>query len=165
VQIPKGRQYMFHFKGATVVLVLLISAAALAQSGTPVTYTYDASVTNQVTVNQCSVGEPVALNGTVHFSYSFTTDSSGVNQFTVSAANTLTGVGQNTGTPYVADDSDQYTSNTSDLSADLTVELRSNLKSQGSAPSLILVQSLHVTVDVSGNISAQVVGNSTNCGS
>jgi hypothetical protein len=154
-------------KCVTVLMatLLLCAAAALAQSGTPVTYTYDASIANQVTVNQCSIGEPVALNGTVKFSYSVTTDSSGVNHFTVSAANTMTGVGQTTGAPYVANDSDQYNSSTSDASTDLTVELRSDLKSQGSTPSLTLVQSLHITVDVSGNISAQVVGNSTNCGS
>ena len=157
---------MFHCKRVTVLLALVVcAAAALAQSGTPVTYTYDASVTNQVTVNQCSIGEPVALNGTVNFSYSVTTDTSGVNHFTVSAANTLTGVGQTTGTPYVANDSDQYNSSTSDSSTDLTVELKSDLKSQGAAPSLTLVQSLHITVDVSGNIGVQVVGNSTKCGS
>src|SRR5215471_3923044 len=120
----------------TLLLALLLHPAALAQSGTPVTNTYDLSVTNQVTVNQCSIGEPVALNGTVHFSYSVATDSSGVNHFTVSAANALTGVGQNTGTPYVANDSDEYTTNTSESSADLTVELKSDLKSHGSAPRL-----------------------------
>lgn len=157
-------------KGMAVLLTILLAllmcaAAAQAQSGTPVTNTYDVSVTNQVTVNQCSIGEPVALNGAVHFSYSVSTDSSGVNHFTVSAANTLTGVGQNTGTAYVANDSDEYNSNTGDSSADMTVELRSDLKSQGSAPSLNLVQSLHITVDVSGNISAQVAANMTNCGS
>jgi hypothetical protein len=153
-------------KRVTVLMALLLcAAAALAQSGTPLTNSYDALVTNQVTVNQCSIGEPVALNGTVHISYSVSTDSSGVNHFTVTASNNLTGLGQTTGTAYVANDSDDFDSNTSDSSADMTVELTSNLKSQGSAPSLTLVQTLHIVVDTSGNISAQVVGNTTGCGS
>ena len=158
---------MFHSsKRVTVLLALLLcAAAALAQSGTPVTNSYDALVSNQVTVNQCSIGEPVALNGTVHFSYSVSTDSSSVNHFTVTAGDNLTGLGQTTGTAYVANDSDDFDSNTSDSSADMTVELRSNLKSQGSTPGMTLVQTLHIVVDTSGNISAQVVSNSTGCGS
>ena len=153
-------------KCVTVSMALLLCvAAALAQSGTPVTNSYDALVSNQVTVNQCSIGEPVALNGTVHFSYSVSTDSSSVNHFTVTAGNNLTGLGQTTGTAYVANDSDDFDSNTSDSSADMTVELRSNLKSQGSTPGMTLVQTLHIVVDTSGNISAQVVSNSTGCGS
>ncbi len=158
-------------RGMAVLLTLLLALqvstpAALGQSAaTPVTYTYTAYVDNQTTVNNCSVGEPVALNGTVQFTYQFTTDTSGVNHFSIHAGNNLNGIGQTTGTNYVASDSDDYSSNTSDTSADLTVELKSDLKSQGSAPSLSLVQSLHITADTSGNISAQVVGNSTGCGS
>ena len=92
-------------------------------------------------------------------------DSSGANHFTVTAGDNLTGLGQTTGTAYVANDSDDFDSNTSDSSADMTVELRSNLKSQGSTPGMTLVQTLHIVVDTSGNISAQVVSNSTGCGS
>lgn len=154
----------------TAVLVTMLSALLLCAAGTmaqstSVTNTFDLSVTDQTTVNQCSVGEPVALNGVVHFSYSVSTDSSGVNHFTINAASDLGGVGQNTGTTYVASDSDDYSSNGTDPSVDMTVELKSNLKSQGSAPGLTLVQSLHITVDTTGNISAQVVSNSTGCGS
>ena len=158
---------MFHSsKRVTVLMALLLcAAAALAQSGTPVTNSYDALVSDQVTVNQCSIGEPVALNGTVHFSYSVSTNSSSVNHFTVTAGDNLTGLGQTTGTAYVANDSDDFDSNTSDSSADMTVELRSNLKSQGSTPGMTLVQTLHIVVDTSGNISSQVVSNSTGCGS
>lgn len=147
----------------TLSALLLCAAAAMAQS-TSVTNTFDLSVTDQTTVNQCSVGEPVALNGVVHFSYWVNTDSSGVNHFTINAASDLGGVGRNTGTAYVASDSDDYSSNGMDPSADVTVELKSALKSQGSSPGLNLVQSLHITVDTTGNISAQVVGNTTGCG-
>ncbi len=151
----------------TLLLALQVSTpAALAQSAAPpVVYTYTAYVDNQTAVNNCSAGEPVVLNGTVQFSYQFTTDTSGVNHFSITAASKLTGIGQNTGTAYVGSDSDDYSSNTSDTSADVTVELRSQLASQGSAPSLMLIQSLHITVDTSGNISAQVAGNTTQCGS
>jgi hypothetical protein len=157
---------MFHRSTSlTVLLALLLGLGmALAQSA-PVTNSYDLIVTDQKTVNTCSSGEPVSLNGVMHFSYSVSTDSSAVNHFSVSVANNLTGVGQNTGTYYAANDSDQYNSNNDDTSADLTVELKSDLKSQGSAPGMTLVQSLHIVVDTSGNISAQVVSNATGCGS
>jgi hypothetical protein len=107
----------------------------------------------------------VALNGAVHIQSSVTTDSTGVSYFRITAANNLTGIGQTTGTSYAAADSDDYSSNTSDPSADMTVELKSDLKSQGANTSLTLVQSLHIVVDTTGNISAQVVSNSTSCGS
>src|SRR5438132_13380930 len=119
-------------KCVTVSMALLLCvAAALAQSGTPVTNSYDALVSNQVTVNQCSIGEPVALNGTVHFSYSVSTDSSSVNHFTVTAGNNLTGLGQPTGTAYVANGSDDFDSNASYSSADMTLQLTSSWKSPG----------------------------------
>jgi hypothetical protein len=149
---------------AFLTVMLLTAAGTLAQS-TPMTTSYDINVANQVTVNTCSAGEPVSLNGTVHIESTATTDSSGVNSFTVTATNNLSGIGQTTSASYVAADSDQYSSNTSDPSADLTVELKSDLKSQSATPSLTLVQSLHLVVDASGNISAQVVSNSTSCGS
>jgi hypothetical protein len=158
---------MLHSSKSVGVLgaILLCAAGALAQSGTPVTNSYDAAITNQVTVNQCSIGEPVALDGVLHVSYSVTTDSSGVNQFTVTAANDVTGSGQKTGIAYAASDSADYNSNTTDSSADMTVELKSDLKPQGSAPGLTLVQSLRIVVDTSGNVSAQVVSSTTGCGS
>ena len=127
--------------------------------------TYDLPVTDQLTVNTCSMGEPVTLNGTIHFSYSVTTDSTGVNHFAITAANQLTGVGKNSGLPYVADESDEYDSNNDDPSADVTVELKSDLKPQSGGAGLTLVQSLQIVVDTTGNISAQVVSNATSCGS
>src|SRR5262249_52193951 len=131
----------------------------------PVTNTFTAYVDSQATVNNCSAGEPVALNGTVVFSYQVSTDSTGANQFSVTATNNLTGVGQTTGTGYVAADSNDYASSTSDSSKDMTVELSSDLKSQGNAPSMTLVQTLHITMDTSGIISADILGNASNCGS
>ena len=149
---------------AVLTVLLLTAGSALAQS-TPTTNSYDINVADQVTVNTCSTGEPVSLNGVVHIQSSVTTDSSGVNYFTITAATNLTGIGQTTSASYAAADSDDYSSNTSDLSADMTVELKSDLKSQGGNPTLTLVQSLHIAVDASGNVSAQVVSNSTSCGS
>lgn len=149
---------------AGIITALLICAAvALGQSA--VSNSYDANLSNAVTVNNCSSGEPVALNGDVQVSYSVTTDSAGNNHFSISAANNLTGSGQTTGTAYVASDSDTYSSNTTDPSADLTVELKSALTSQNGGAGLNLVQSLHIVADTSGNISVQVVANTTSCGS
>ena len=143
--------------------LLLCAAGAVAQS--PVTSSYDINLNNAVTVNGCATGEPVALDGTVHIDLSASTGGAGGSHFTITAADNLTGSGQTTGTAYTAGDSDTYISNSDEPSADLTVELKSDLKSQGSTPGLTLVQSLHIVVDTTGNISAQVVGNSTSCGS
>ena len=161
----KGENQMFHRSTCiTVLLALLLGLGiALAQSA-PVTNSYDLIVTGQKTVNTCSSSEPVSLNGVMHFSYSVSTDSSAVNRFSITVANSLTGVGQNTGTYYAANDSDQYSSNNDDASADLTVELKSDLKSQGSTPGMTLVQLLHIVVDTTGNITAQVASNTTGCG-
>jgi hypothetical protein len=148
----------------TFLLVLQVPAALGQSAAPPVTYTYTALVANQTTINNCSAGEPVALNGTVQFSYQFTTDSSGMNHFTISAANNLNGIGQTTSTNYVASDSSDYMVNSSQASAEATVELKADLVSQGSAPSMTLVQTLDIVVDTSGNISAQVTGNTTQCG-
>ena len=150
--------------GFLAALVLMTcTAGALAQSA--VTNSYDINLSNAVTVNNCSTGEPVALNGDVNVSYSVSTDSAGNNNFSIKTASNLTGSGQKTGASYTASDSDSYSSNTADASADLIVELKSALASQSGGSGLILVQSLHIVVDTTGNMSVQVVGNTTNCGS
>src|SRR3989442_1317184 len=102
-------------KGVVITLAILLlaflanTAVAFGQSATPpVTYTYTAYVDNQVTVNNCSAGEPVALHGTVQVTYQFNTDASGVNHFSITAANTLTGIGQSTTGNYTASDSADY---------------------------------------------------------
>lgn len=150
-------------RAGMLAALLMCAVASLGQSA--VSNSYDINLNNAVTVNSCSSGEPVALDGTVHLDASITTDAAGVNHFSVSAAGNLMGGGQTTGTTYTANDSDTYASNNDDTSADLTVELKYDLNSQGAAPSLTLIQSLHIVVNTTGNITAQVVGNSTSCGS
>src|SRR5207253_8936043 len=171
LELQGGSQMLHSSRRLTVSLGVLFlafamcTAVAFGQAAPPATYSHDAYLDNQVTVNNCSAGEPVALNGNMHFQYSFTMGSDGVNHFAITAANNLAGVGQTTSTNYVANDSNDYTVNSSSPSADLTVDLKSDLVAQDSAPSLTLVQTLHITVDTSGNISAQVVSNATQCGS
>lgn len=145
-----------------LVPLLVCAAGAFGQSS--VTNSYDINVNNQIALNSCSTGEPVALDGTVHIDASVNTDDAGVNHFAVKAAGNLMGTGQTTGIAYMANDSDEYSSDVDDSSADLTVELKSDLKPQGQASSLTLVQRLHIVVDTRGNISAQVVSNSASCG-
>jgi hypothetical protein len=139
--------------------LLLFSAGALAQASN----SYDVNLSAVGAVNQCSIGEPVELSGTVQVSYSVT-NNNGVNQFAITAANDLTGAGQKTGATYAAGDSDDYSSNNDDPSADVTVELKSDLKPQAGAAAMTLVQGLHIVVDTMGNITAEVVSNTTNCG-
>jgi hypothetical protein len=139
--------------------LLLFSAAAFAQASN----SYDVNLSAVGAVNQCSIGEPVALSGTVHVSYSVT-NNNGVNQYAITAANDLTAVGQKTGAAYLAGDSDDYSSNNDDPTADVTVELKSDLKPQAGAAAMTLVQDLHIVVDTMGNITADVVSNTTSCG-
>jgi hypothetical protein len=77
---------MFHSSKlvAALGMLLLLAAAASAQNQ-PTTYIYDAYVDNQGTVNTCSAGENVNLNGTIRFSYQVTSDASG-NHFVIKAA-------------------------------------------------------------------------------
>jgi hypothetical protein len=159
-------------KGVVIKLIILLLAFAnsqtmsFGQSATPpVTYTYTLSVANQATTNNCTAGEPVNLNGIVQFSYQVSTDpTTGANQFSITASNNLTGVGQSTAGNYTASDSADYILNSSQPSTEATVQLKANLASQGAAPSMTLVQTLDIVVDTSGNISAQVTDNSTQCG-
>ena len=148
-----------------VLAMQVFTLAGFAQSAPPVVYSYTANVQNQTTTNNCSAGEPVNLSGTVQLSYQVSTDpTSGANQFSITASNNLTGVGQSTAGNYTASDSADYILNSTQPSTEGTVQLKADLVSQGSAPSMTLVQTLDIVVDTSGNISAQVTDNSTQCG-
>ena len=154
---------MFHSSKLVALLGMLLLAAAASAQDQPTTYIYDAYLDNQGTINTCPAGENVNLNGTVRFSYQFTTDSTG-NHFAVKAVSNLTGVGQTTGANYTAAEFSEYDSDTTDSSKDMTVELKSDLNSQGPLPGLALVQTLHITADTNGGITAEVVSNETSCG-
>ena len=144
-----------------ILLTLVVGAAlAVAQSGS-----YSATLQGQLTTNGCSAGEPVALSGTMTYQVAVGTDpDTGANTFTITASNNLTGVGQTTGTNYAANDSSDYILSSTQSSTEAVVEFKSDLTSQGSAPSMTLIQSLDIVVDTSGKISAQVTGNNTQCG-
>lgn len=145
-----------------VLAVIAAAPAALAQAA-PVN-AMDVALANQVTTNQCSAGEPVALSGNVHVEYSISTDANGASLFAISASNKLSGTGQNSGTAYSAADSADYTVGSKQGSADATVELKADLTPQGTGTAMALVQQLHITVDTAGNLAVEVLSNTTNCG-
>src|SRR5256885_15871607 len=89
----EGEAIMFEgsIRAGFLAALVLITCTAGAQSA--VTNSYDINLSNAVTVNNCSTGEPVALSGTVHVLYSVATDRSGANNFAITAANNLTGSG------------------------------------------------------------------------
>jgi hypothetical protein len=150
-------------KKISLAILLTVVCAGVAASQAPA---YTTTLQNQVTTNGCSAGEPVALSGTINYQLAISTDpTTGANTFTITASNNLSGVGQTTGTNYAASDSSDYIVNSTQPSTEAVVEFKSDLTSQGSAPSLTLVQTLDMVVDASGNISAQVTGNTTQCGS
>jgi hypothetical protein len=139
------------------VLATLSAPAALAQS------TLNVAV-NQTASTTCSSGEAVALNGNLHFTYSFTTDpATGINTYQIAAVSNLSGVGQATQTSYAGNASFAYSYPTTASPAQITAQLQYPLNSQGSAPSLTLTQTVNITVDTGGNISASVASNSTTC--
>ena len=116
-----------------------------------------------MTSNSCAAGEPVTLNGTLHLAYSVTTDADGVNHFSFTAANDLNGVGQASGAGYTVAGSSAYTVNTTDASAELYPEVRSDLVPRSSGAPLTLVQSLQLSADINGTITAQIQQQATQC--
>jgi hypothetical protein len=152
-------------KGARISLAILLTVVVCAGLAAAQSPAYTATLQNQVTTNSCSAGEPVALSGTISYQVTVTTDpTTGANTFTITASNNLNGVGQTTGTSYAASDSSDYIVSSSQPSTQAVVEFKSDLTSQGPVPSMTLIQTLDMVVDASGNISAQVTGNATQCG-
>jgi hypothetical protein len=170
LELQRGSQMLHCSRHLTVsvgiVLLALVAAAPLAfGQSTPVTYKTDVQVSNQVTTNQCSsAGEPVSLNGNMHTEMTFTTDSSGVNHFSIAVSSNLTGVGQSSGLSYTVQDSNNYNINSSDA-GDMTVEFRSDLTPVAPGSVMMLIQTLHLSADTSGNIGLEVTSNTTQCGS
>jgi hypothetical protein len=152
-------------KGARISLGILLTVVVCAGLAAGQAPAYTATLQNQVTTNSCSAGEPVTLSGTISYQVAVGSDpSSGKNTFTITASNNLNGVGQTTGTNYAANDSSDYIVSSTQTSTQAVVEFKSDLTSQGSVPSMTLIQTLDMVVDASGNISAQVTGNTTQCG-
>ena len=147
-----------------LVLLALGSTPNLSVAQTPQqVYSFDVPVSNQIASTSCSAGEPVALTGNVHVQYTFTTDDAGVHHFTITPSSNISGVGQTTSGAYVASDSNSYDVSSADPSTQLETDMQSDLTPQGSGAPLTLVQSLQITVDIYGNISAQILQNATQC--
>ena len=145
------------FSLALAVTSALSIPAALAQS------TVNISV-NQTASSSCPSGEPVALTGNLHFTYSFTTDPvTLINAYQINVSSGVSGIGQSTQTNYAGGASFGYNLSTTNSPAQFTAQLSYGLNSQGSAPSLTLNQTVNITVDTSGNISASVANSSTQC--
>lgn len=147
-----------------MVAPVMVFAAVVAMAQSTAQSSADVYLNAAITENGCSAGEPVALTGNMHFTSSYTTDTNGVNHFVISVSNDLGGLGQTSGGQYAAKDSSDYAMNSSDSSAEMTASMTSDLTSSGSMPSLELVQTLHMTTDINGNLSVSVDKNATKCG-
>jgi len=130
---------------------------------------YDLQV-GQTASTTCSAGEPVALSGTMHFDLSVTTTTDTttspptvIYNYQASIASLLSGVGQASTTNYTASTAYSGGSQSTASPANFTVELRYGLDSHGSVPSLMLNQTLQLTVDNTRGISATLVSSSTDC--
>jgi hypothetical protein len=158
-------QRAFMFVIGLAAWVGLCTPPALAQT----TGAYDLSV-SQMASTTCSSGEPVALGGSLHFdvAVSTTTDTTAspptvIYSYQTSIASALSGVGQITNTNYTAGTGYSGGSQSATSAASFTVALRYGLDSHGSAPSMMLNQTLQVNVDNAGGINASVVSSSTDC--
>jgi hypothetical protein len=141
----------------TIVGVAFSQQMSMAQSAIDVPI-------NQTVSSTCPSGEAVALNGNLHFTYSFTTDpTTGINTYQVNVGATASGTGQTTQSNYSGSASFGYNISSTTSPAQFPVQLSYGLASQGSAPGLALTQSLNVTIDTGGNVSATVVDGSTRC--
>jgi hypothetical protein len=155
-----------HFNKIFVIVLVGVCASVVLAQSAPLNAT-DVVVQNEVTVNQCSAGEPVALTGNIHVQYSVSSDpTTGANLFFISASNSMSGAGRTTGAQYAAADSGDYTVSSNQSSTEATVELKADLSpaQAGSGTPMTLVHELHITLDTLGNLSVQVTGNTTSCG-
>ena len=118
---------------------------------------------NQTASTRCSASEPIALSGNLHMQVSAAPDPSGGMRYEISMSSSLTGVGQSTQASYSGSGSYGYGFTTLDSPAQVTLELGTPLKSQGSVPDLRLSQSVSITVDSSGRVTASVTSSSTDC--
>ena len=139
-----------------IVGMIVASREVLAQSSADVAVNQTASTT-------CSAGESVALSGNLHVQVSTAADPNGGTRYEIGMSSSLTGVGQSTQASYSGSGSYGYGFTTLDSPAQVTLELGTPLKSQGSAPDLRLSQSVSITVDSSGSVTASVASSSTDC--
>src|SRR5690242_8875188 len=94
------------------------------------------------------------------------TDTNGNNLFYVTASTNVTGIGETTAVQYAAADSEDYTLSSGQSSAEATVQLKADLVPQGGGgTAMTLVQQLQITVDTVGDLTVQLVSNSSTCGS
>ena len=149
-----------------VAWVTLPGSGAFAQAGGG---NYDLIV-NQTASTSCSAGEPVALSGKLHLELSVTTITDTTTSpatliyvYQVTISSDLSGVGQTTQTNYIASTAYSGGSQSTSSPAQFTVVLRYGLDSQGAAPSLMLNQTVNITADNTGKISATLVNSSTDC--
>ena len=154
------------FSSAVVAWVALAASAALAQASGG---TYDLAV-NQTASTTCSAGEPVALSGKLHLELSVTTITDTTTSpatliyvYQVMISSDLSGVGQTTQSNYIASTGYSGGSQSTSSPAQFTVALRYGLDSQGTAPSLMLNQTVDITADNTGKISATLLNSSTDC--
>jgi hypothetical protein len=151
---------------AVRVLSTILLLAAMAYGQSAFTSNETVSVQNLATTNQCSTaGEPVTLNGTLQIQLGVIQDADGTNHFSITVKSDLNGVGQSSGSIYLASDSSEYQVNTQDSSTQMEAEMKSDLVQQGGDVTLQLVQSLRIKVDTSGAIAGQAIQSTTKCGS
>jgi Tfp pilus assembly protein PilX len=146
--------------------ILALAALAIAMTSTLATAqsTTDVAV-NDTASTSCPSGEAVALNGVLHLAFTSTTDAAtGINNYQIAVLSDISGTGQATQTDYAGENASfGYNFPTTDSPAQISLQLGSRLFSKGAAPSLQLTQTLNITADTAGHISASTAGSNTQC--
>ena len=145
---------------AGIATVLMLCVAACAQSAPAGTTDIGVSVTAPTS---CGSGEAIAISGTVHLEYTFSTDANGSNTYTVTGTSKATGTGQTTNAAYAGNGEFGFTFSAPDSPAQYATTIHYSISAPDQGVSLRLRQSLNVSVDNAGSISAAVSNVATEC--
>lgn len=155
------RRFIACCSSALALLLLSFAAPAGAQTST-VRYSLDQPVSNQPYLNECN-GEPVIMNGMMHYEYFFSTSPDHTDYHLVSTTK-LSGVGQVTGAQYMGNNQTNYHTVTKGSAAsDFSSAERTRLVAQGPTPDMFLTQTMHVVIDAKGNIHADTSNAKVSC--
>lgn len=141
----------------TMALLTLFASSAAAQSGST-----DVATNGSVS-SACGSGESVSGSGTVHLDHRVTPDAVNGNHYAIDISSTFTGSGQATQTQYSAAGLYGYEFISLDSPAQISISISTHLDPDGKKSQLMLHQVLNITVDVSGNITANVGESSIEC--
>src|SRR5579872_479922 len=109
-------------------------------------------------------GEIVALSGEVQMVFIVTSDASGgLHVETQSNNQGVSGIGTTTGDKYQGTGGNRFSSNTNGASSEITFVNRFQLIGQGPGNNLAIHETVHVTVNANGDVTASILSFDAEC--